>query len=153
MIIHSTRFGEIEASEEKLLQFPNGLPGFQNEKQFAFLPYSKDNPFAFLQSTSDPDLTFVIVDPFIFFKDYEFTLADEILAEMGLSKKVVPDIFNIVRIAGSLESATANLMAPIIVNWKTRIAIQVVLEKSPYTTRHHLFPHGLPDKSVEQGGE
>lgn len=153
MIIHSTRFGDIEVREEKLLHFPNGLPGFQNERKFAFLPNGEYSPFAFLQSATDPDLTFVIVNPFAFFKDYEFTLTDEVLGEIGLSEKMVPDIFNIVRIQGPLESATANLLAPVVINWENHVAMQVVLEKTPYTTRHQLFPNGLPNKPREKGAE
>ncbi|MGP1366547.1 MAG: flagellar assembly protein FliW, partial [Schwartzia sp. (in: firmicutes)] len=34
---------------------------------------------------------------------------------------------------------TANLMAPVVINQKTREAKQVVLDKSHYTTKHRLF--------------
>ena len=37
MQIKSTRFGEFEVSEELIVQFPEGLPGFEDQKQFAFL--------------------------------------------------------------------------------------------------------------------
>ena len=53
MQIKSTRFGEFEVPEDLVVQFPEGLPGFEDQKQFAFLPYTveEDNsPFAYMQS-------------------------------------------------------------------------------------------------------
>ncbi|HWR45786.1 flagellar assembly protein FliW [Sporomusa sp.] len=154
MLIQSTRFGQIEIIDNELIRFPHGIPGFTNEHAFAFLPYQPDSPFAFLQSVTDPDLTFVIVEPFSFFQDYSFTLDEEILLELKLSNDNPPRIFNIVRIPEKIDEMTANLIAPIIVNWKTRSAKQIVLEKPVYTVRHRLFPQGLPtDRPVAKGEE
>ena len=35
---------------------------------------------------------------------------------------------------------TANLMAPVVIGNKTMHGKQIVLEKSPYTTKERLFP-------------
>ncbi|MDF2876226.1 MAG: fliW [Sporomusa sp.] len=154
MLIQSTRFGQVEIIDSELIRFPQGIPGFTNEHLFAFLPYQQDSPFAFLQSVTDPDLTFVIVEPFTFFQDYSFALEAEILQELGLSNDNPPRIFNIVRIPEKIEEMTANLIAPIIINWKTRLAKQIVLEKPLYTVRHRLFPQGLSiDRPVAKGAE
>ncbi len=151
MIIQSTRFGQIEIADNELIQFPHGLPGFSEEKAFAFLPYQPNSPFAFLQSATEPNLTFVIVEPFAFFQDYSFSLDDNIVAELGLSDDNPPKIFNIVRIPEKTEDITANLQAPIIINWQTRKAQQVILEKSAYMTRHRLFPQGFSEQTAEGG--
>ena len=76
MQIESTRFGTIEVREEQVIHFPHGIPGFLNEKAFVHLPYEEGSPFSFLQSTTDPNLSFLLVDPFVFIKDYEFALED-----------------------------------------------------------------------------
>lgn len=151
MQIKSTRFGPIEIADNELIRFPHALPGFPGEKTFAFLPYQPESPFAFLQSVTEPDLTFVIVEPFAFFKEYSFNLDDTVATELGLSDENTPKIFNIVRIPEKIDEMTANLLAPIIVNWNNRKAIQIVLEKSPYTVRHRLFPQGLPDQTAKGG--
>ncbi len=152
MLIHSTRFGEIEAADSEIIQFPGGLPGFPAEHAFVFLPYQPDSPFAFLQSATDPDLSFIITDPFPFFKDYSFKLEDSIIAELGLADDNPPKIVNIVRIPEKTEEMTANLLAPIIINRTSRKAMQIVLEKSQYTVRHRLFPQGLPIQA-DKGGK
>ena len=56
-------------------------------------------------------------------------------------------IYAILTLAGNeIRDLTANLMAPIVVNAKTRRAKQIVLDRSPYTTKHRLFPDTKEDK-------
>lgn len=151
MVIESTRLGQLEVSEEEILKFPKGLPGFPNETVFAYIPYSPDSPLAFLQSVGEPNLTFLIVEPFAFFSDYQFELDDSYTQELGLAGESPVEVFNIVTVPDKTEEMTANLIAPIVVNWQTRTAMQIVLEKSAYTTRHRLFPQGFPKKTNEGG--
>lgn len=151
MLIQSTRFGQIEVDDSEIIHFPHALPGFPEEKKFALLPYLSDSPFAFLQSLNEPNLTFVVVEPFAFFKDYSFSLDDTVAAELGLSNDNPPKILNIVRIPENMEEITANLQAPIIINCKTRSAIQLILEKSPYAVRHRLFTQGTSTNPEKRG--
>ena len=41
---------------------------------------------------------------------------------------------------------TANLIAPIVINARTRKGKQIVLDRSPYTTKHRLFPQDQEEK-------
>ena len=70
MKIKSTRFGELDVAENDVIHFSQGLPGFPEEYHFALLPQGEESPFFFLQSTQDPNLTFLLVDPFAFFAEY-----------------------------------------------------------------------------------
>ena len=157
MLIHSTRFGELEVQESQLITFAHGLPGFPDETAFVLLPYDTDSPFAFLQSAGEPNLTFLVVEPFAIFPDYEFKLEDAIVQELGLSPDNLPQVFNIITIPEKTEEMTANLLAPIVINRASRNAAQVVLEKLPYTTRHRLFPAGRAQQEAaatdQQGGK
>ena len=149
MLLHSTRLGDIEVAEEQIFRFPHGLPGFAHEKAFALLPYEPDSPFFLLQSTTNPDLTFELVDPFTYFKDYSFELPDEMAQELGLSDENPPLIFCIVTVRGELAQMTANLKAPLVINTQTRTALQLVLDGTSYTMRERLFP----PTQTEKGGE
>lgn len=151
MKMQSTRFGEIEVDDEFLIKFPHGILGFPGEQTFAFIQYQTDSPFAFLQSASDPDFTFVIVEPFHFFKDYSFELSDDFVQEQGFGEGNNPGIFNIVRIPAKAEEMTTNLLAPLVINWKKRTGIQIVLEKSSYTVRHRLFPQEVVKQAAKGG--
>ncbi|MBC2723260.1 MAG: flagellar assembly protein FliW [Desulfosporosinus sp.] len=151
MKIHSTRFGELDVEEEQLFNFPYGIPGFPEEKSFAYLPYDPETPFSFLQSTIEPNLTFVLVDPFAFFMDYEFVLDDEVAQELDLSHKNPPMVFLIATIRGKVADMTVNLLAPLVLNGVNRRGRQVILDKKEYSISHKLFPDGLPQEAVKGG--
>lgn len=144
MEIKSARFGELMIPEDLMLEFPAGLPGFPEETKFALLNDDLDSPFAYLQSANDAHLTFLLVDPFSFFKHYGFELEEQVAADMGINPENPPQIYTIVRVPERAEEMTVNLMAPIVVNWQTKTAAQIVLEKSPYKKDQRLFPFGLP---------
>lgn len=145
MIIHSTRLGELDLPDNSIITFESGLPGFPEEKSFVLLPYASDSPFAFLQSTHDPNLTFLLTDPFAFFPDYQFELDDAAAVEFGLSKENQPQVWSIVTVPEKVQEMTANLIAPVIINHRDRQGCQIVLETKQYTTRHRLLPDS-PDK-------
>ena len=148
MILKSTRFGELEIADEQVFTFAEGIPGFPEDKQFAYLPFGEldKTPFAYLQSVHTPELTFLLADPFSFFHDYVINLSDELGEQMGFTDANQPQVYTIVTIPEKLEEMTTNLLAPVLLNWKDKRGCQVILEKTPYTTRHRLFPHGLPKK-------
>lgn len=151
MHINSTRFGDIEVPEEHIIQFSNGIPGFPEEKTFAYLQLEPGSPFSFLQSTTEPNLTFLLADPFAFFNDYEFTLDDDLAAELEVTAENPPQVFNIATSRGKLEDMTVNLMAPVVINPGTRRGTQVILDRSLYPVRQKLFPNGLPQKPAKGG--
>ncbi len=55
--------------------FPAGLPGFPNERSYLLSPWGgEDSPFMMLSSTEDLDVGFVVVEPWVFYPDYNFDL-------------------------------------------------------------------------------
>lgn len=143
MIIQSIRFGELNIAETDIINFPYGIPGFPDEKSFVNVINDPDSPFSFLQSTTEAYLTFLLADPFTFFKDYEFVLDDEVDRELGISPEEPPQVFVIATVQEKMEDMTVNLLAPIVINNRNNIGRQIVLEKSAYRTRHQVFPNGL----------
>ena len=140
MIVQSTRFGELEVSDEQILDFPQGLLGFPEEKRFALMEYKPDSPFYFLQSLADPDLTFLMINPFAFFNDYEFDMDDALMAEIGVTADNPPTVFNIATVKDTIANMTVNLAGPVLVNMRDRKAAQWVIEKTQFPTRYPLFP-------------
>ena len=153
MQIKSTRFGEFDVPKDLVVQFPEGLPGFEDQKQFAFLPYTVDednSPFAYMQSVQDPDLTLLLADPFLFFKHYSLDLNDEDAAQLGLSdSEETAGVYGVVAVPEKIDQMTVNLVAPIVVNWKEQKGMQIILDRSPYSTKHRLFPLGLPQQQTK----
>lgn len=139
MIVQSTRLGELEVPEEQIIDFPAGLPGFPDENKFAVFIYQPDSSFFILQSLANADLSFLMVNPFDFFNDYEFDLEDEQLSSLGMTKDNPPVVFNIATMKENLESMTVNLMAPVLVNHRDRKGLQMVIDKPKFPIRYPLF--------------
>ena len=140
MLVQSTRFGELEVAEEQIMDFPEGLLGFPDEKKFALMEYKPESPFYILQSMADPDLTFLMINPFAFFNDYDFHMDDALMAEIGLTADNPPTVFNIATVRDKIQSMTVNLAGPVLVNIRDRKAAQWVIEKTQFPTRYPLFP-------------
>ncbi|HWR41474.1 MAG TPA: flagellar assembly protein FliW [Patescibacteria group bacterium] len=153
MLIQSARLGEMEVSDEAVVQFPNGLPGFREMRSFAFIPFGPDSPFSYLQSTADADLMFIVLETFAVFPDYTFEVDDAVAAELGFSLDNAPQTFSIVTIPDQLDQMTANLVAPLLVNWRDRLAVQYVLEQTKYSVKQRIFPNGLPKEPTDETGK
>ena len=140
MLVQSTRFGELEVAEEQIMDFPEGLLGFPDDKKFALMEYKTESPFYILQSMVDPDLTFLMINPFAFFNDYDFNMDDMLMAEIGVTADNPPTVFNIATVRDKIENMTVNLAGPVLVNVRDRKAAQWVIEKTQFPTRYPLFP-------------
>ena len=139
--VNTLRFGDIEVEEEKILHFKNGIPAFEEEHEFLLIPYEEDSPILFMQSLKSPDLAFLVTNPFIFFPDYSFEIGDEATDALGIKSQEDLLIYAILTVPhGDVKKMTANLMAPVIINSKNNESMQLVLDKSPYKTKHPLFP-------------
>ncbi|MGI6330731.1 MAG: flagellar assembly protein FliW [Zhaonellaceae bacterium] len=140
MQIETSRFGTIEVTEKEIVAFPEGLLGFPNHKKYALLPMPENPYFYWLQSLTDKDLAFLLVDPFVFFPKYEVHLADEVLKFTKVTSPNQVAILTIVTIPHTgVKKATTNLVGPVVINLQELIGRQVVLQGTEYTTKHLLF--------------
>lgn len=137
MEILSSRFGRLSVDDDRIINFPGGLLGFPEHRQFALIQTSQENYFFWLQSVEDSTLAFVVTDPSIFFKDYEVPLREETRDELAISDAGTVQSFVICNKVG--EWLTGNLLGPIVVNAENRLAQQVVLTEKKWTTRQPLL--------------
>jgi flagellar assembly factor FliW len=147
--IQSTRFGTLVVDDERVIHFPGGLLGFPEHKRFALIQTGEENYFFWLQSADEPNLAFVVTDPAIFFKGYEVPLRDETRQELGLgqaeegeySTTATGETFlQVFVICNKVDEwLTGNLLGPLVVNARNRLAQQVVLTEKKWTTRQPLM--------------
>ena len=143
MRIQTTRFGELNVPAECIIRFVSSLAGFPRHKRFALFPYEENSPFYILQSVSNADLTFVLIDPYRFFDGYIFELEDDLASELGFSTENPPGVYALTTLRSRLEDATVNLLGPVLVNWANRTAMQLTLHNTTYAVRQPLFPEGF----------
>ena len=74
--------GKIEISEDRILTIPEGLFGFEQYTKYALVDCDLE-PFIWLQSCEDPNLCFLIVDPFLICSEYEADIDDESLSKLA----------------------------------------------------------------------
>lgn len=130
-----TKFtGNIEIKDEEIINFPEGILGFEDQKRYVIIDIGEEYKFKILQSVDIKELSFIIINPWDVFPDYEVNIDDDEVPFFGDNDLNNFLVYTIVTV--SQGKATANLMGPIILNTKTCIGRQAVLHKSGYTTKH-----------------
>lgn len=140
MQIETTRFGTVEIEEGALIHFPLGLLGFENFQRYFIIDSDDAAPLRWLQSADQPNLAFLVVEPDLFFPDYNFKLPREDREFLKITKDEDMVIACVVVVPPDPTEMTINLMGPLVINSETRLAKQVVLHESGYSTRERLLP-------------
>ena len=134
--LHSERFGDFEVPADRVLHFPEGLIGFRDARRFVLLePTRPGSPFRCLLSLDVPDLSFVVCDPTALWPGY----AADLPPPAGGSPEDQAALA-IVTVPQNASEMTANLMAPLVLDSRTRTGRQIVLDTGRYSTRHHILP-------------
>ncbi|HUI55982.1 MAG TPA: flagellar assembly protein FliW [Bryobacteraceae bacterium] len=143
----TTYFGEIDFADASVFQFPHGLPGFETEHAFVFLRQPHTEPLMFMQSLTDPKLCFILLPILVADPRYRVNFDKEDIAELKLEPGRQPRIGEDILCAAILRAGdaehpdpTVNLMAPVVVNLKEKIGMQVIQPESGYSHREPLFP-------------
>ncbi|MCM3602652.1 flagellar assembly protein FliW [Robertmurraya korlensis] len=139
MIINTKYHGEYETSDGEVLHFPKGIPGFPDEKQFVIIPLEADDTFMILQSVKTFELAFVLINPFQYFPNYDFTLDETTIEKLAIHSPEDIAVYSILTVHDPFEKTTANLQAPVIINLKNKRGKQVILNIDTYTTRHNIM--------------
>ena len=140
--VRTTRFGDletVEVSEEAIVTFPEGLPGFERHTRFALMEHERLEPFLWLQSLADPLIGFLVIEPAVLVDDYSFDLGDPDVELLALSDDVQPRVFSVLVVPEDVRAMTANLQAPIVVNPASRLGKQVILTDDRFSLRHPVF--------------
>jgi len=126
MINFSTsRFGDLQAKEEKIINFPEGLVGFPGLKRFIVIDH-KDTLIKWLQSVDDPDMAFIVASPDIMTSEYPINLDSTVRKHLQLENDNDLVILFILRVEG--EEVIANFQGPLIINAQNMKGAQIVLE-------------------------
>lgn len=121
-----------DVSELPLIEMVRPMPGFPDRRTFALVELDEGVLFA-LRSVEDPDLRFLVVAPAPFFPDYAPEVDDDTVAALGLASADEALVLLVLTAGESLQSTTANLVAPVVVNTTNRKAAQLILDDSRLT--------------------
>ncbi|QNO14474.1 flagellar assembly protein FliW [Alkalicella caledoniensis] len=151
MELKSARLGTLEINEDKIITFPEGIPGFENLTKYIIIEEPETGgAFHWLQSVEDGDISLLLTRPTLF-TDYTIEVEKEILADIGITEENVGETLTVVTLPEDFSKATTNLMAPVILNSETMQGKQVILTESKWSMKHPLFP--AEQNQASQGGK
>jgi flagellar assembly factor FliW len=143
MLIQTSRFGPVTLHNEDILEFPEGILGFNDLRRFVLLDDPNDEIFAWLQSCEVSQIAFPVLEPELFSQTYQVSLTKHDLESLNLPTTTgqTPRIrsFSIITIPEDPTQMTANLKAPIVINIEKRIARQIVLQDNNLAIREPIF--------------
>ena len=152
MRIETTRFGVVEAAEEEVITFRNGLIGFPAEKQYMLIPHGSSTVIAWLQSVTTPELAFPVASAHAFINDYPDVPLEPVAKRADIGDSLDDLALLAVLSAQRSQPATVNLLAPLVINSRTREGAQVFLEGSRFSTRElFVLPKQVVASDVPQG--
>jgi flagellar assembly factor FliW len=125
-----------------IIEFVAPMPGFPDAKQFVLIQVDEGTVLYALTSVDTPELRFLVIPPTPFFADYAPEIDDETLIALGATEDDAEHLLLLVMINAGEDptGATANLMAPIVIDQRTRKAAQVILGVTGLATRAPLLP-------------
>jgi flagellar assembly factor FliW len=112
------------------IEFTSPLPGFPEHRRFVLTRTADDGLVYTLRSADDPDLRFVVVPPAPFYPDYAPEVGEQVIEQLASTRPEEDLLVLLVVTVGSHpRDATANLLAPIVVDKSSMRAVQVVLDQ------------------------
>ncbi len=128
---------ETRVAEQPEIHFPSGLVGYPTAQRFVL--EQGDGGVFELRGVHEDDPDFLVVAPAPFFPDYAPIIDDDTVERLGLRGQEDALVLLVVTLRDQPEDASANTLAPLVINARTRDAAQVVLTGQPFSLRQPLL--------------
>jgi flagellar assembly factor FliW len=143
------RFGVVDYREEDAIEFPAGLPAFEQERLFLAMEPPRTKPLIYLQSLARPELCFVTLPLLLVDPAYRLAVGTEDLRILGLTDllerggqpEIGRDVEALAIMSVTNSRPTANLLAPVIVRKTSegggaRAGVQAIRVDREYSHEH-----------------
>ena len=119
-----------------IIRLPFGLLGFEHVKQYTLLTNPEEEPFMWFQMLDNAKRAFLVVPPFRVVPDYQPDISDDEVDFLQLSDPSDAFLINIVTLRGK-HHATVNLKGPIVINRRSLLGKQVILNNAARYSLSH----------------
>lgn len=147
MVVQSVRFGLLEVPDSKIITMERPVLGFEGLTSFCLVEREELLPFHWFQSSENPAVAFLVVNPLIFYPRYRIEINPKEIGELRVAKVESVETYVIVTVPEDPEQISANLQGPILINTENNLAKQLVLVNSEYQVRHFLMDVLRPSQS------
>lgn len=123
------------------------MPAFEEARRFILIDQPSVSPIAFLQSLDTQALCFAVLPVLVADPDYELQIPVEELEVLGIDMTIEPRIgddlgcFAILSVTENCPP-TVNLLAPLVINLKTRLGLQSIRHDCRYSHLHEFARQG-----------
>ena len=141
-------FGTVSYEAGAAVEFPAGLPGFEDCRRFLPIEEAARLPLIFMQSLEQPGLCFLTLHVGAIDPGYRLKMSAEDMASVGFDQPPGTAVDMVCLAVMSVDYArapTVNLLAPIVVNPRTGRAVQSVRDDAVYLCRQPLA--GAPEQA------
>ncbi|MDR0820918.1 MAG: flagellar assembly protein FliW [Oscillospiraceae bacterium] len=133
-------FEDVEIDDEKIIVFPNGIPAFEDSREFVIISPLGDNVYPmWLQSVEDSSLCFIVYNPLEILPNYDVNLSGYERKLLEITDDTDYLALVIARLADDYRDTVVNMRSPIIVNLHQRIAAQIILPSDEYMFRYPVY--------------
>lgn len=139
MIFTSKVHGEIQYTEENIVKFDKGLPGFSGLREFILVDLEEYEPFKLLHSLEDERIGLIMVSPFEFCEDYYIDLSDNVVKDLDIKDSNEVVLLTTVTLNSDPKKITTNLKAPIVINNSNKLGEQIILDNEKYKIKYPLI--------------
>src|SRR5262245_58548351 len=116
----SKYFGVLPYEPSAVIEFPEGLPAFEDQRRFILIERQDLKPLVFMQSLDTPGLCFLTVPAGVVVAGYCLELPEENRVLKVPRKPVIgADVACLVIVTIRPAGPTANLLAPIVIDLRT----------------------------------
>jgi flagellar assembly factor FliW len=126
--------------ELPVIDLVDAMPGLPAMAKCVLVQLDDTGALYRLQSVLDPELRLLVAASPVFFADYAPEIDEETASRIGLEDAADALVLLVVTVGGSAAESTANLLAPIVLNSRTRQAAQVVQASGDLPLQAPLIP-------------
>ena len=137
-------FGKIDVQDDKIIEFPEGILGFEDLKKFTLMFDSENSApsgLNFLVSLDEPAFMMPVVTAVSVKPDYSPQISAEVEGAIGPLTEENVLVLVTMTIPSDITKMTVNLNAPIIINVDTNKAIQSVVENDDYAIKYPIYDY------------
>jgi flagellar assembly factor FliW len=126
-------------TEDQVIRFPGGIPGFESARKFIILSVPQYEPFHWMECVDGVPVRFAIINPLTFRPEYQPKIRKSDLDSLNIQDPRELLLYVIVTLKQPLSESTANLMGPLFINIRERVGKQILIENDTYSLREPLL--------------
>lgn len=138
----NANFDNLVYEQDDIIHFKDGIPGFDQNKDFVIVKDENYAPFEWLVCVDGSNLRFAMLNPMIVDPTYNPNITKSQIQGLGLENPEDVLMYCFVTIAPNPSDSTINFMGPVIMNTSTKVGRQIILENSHYGTKEPVIRNG-----------